>query len=94
MPLNHIVNHLSNNHRHILFFSKQPIEKSIDWENKIEFLEELKRRLTTIEDARAHRNFQIQDLYSTFQVTPQQEEPTDSDESRECWTKRLHSPFI
>ena len=46
-------------------------------------LEELERRLKKIEDARAHRNFQIQDLYYTFLVPPHQEEPTGLDESME-----------
>ena len=59
----------------------------------MEILEELERRLKKIEDTRAHRNFQIQNPYSTFQVLPrsrrdtsiikQQEEPTDLDKSME-----------
>ena len=47
----------------------------------MEILEEIERLLKKIEDARAHRNFQIQDSYSTFQVLPQQEEPMDIGES-------------
>ena len=48
----------------------------------MEILKKLERRLKKIEDARAHRNFQIQDPYYIFQVPPQQEEPTNLDESR------------
>ena len=47
----------------------------------MKILEELEQRLKKIEDTRAHRNFQIQNPYSTFQVLPQQEEPTKLDES-------------
>jgi len=34
-----------------------------------------------MKDSRAHQNFQIQDLYFIFQVSQQQEEPTDLEKS-------------
>ena len=45
MPPSHIVNYLSNNHRHILLFPSNQQKKSIDWENKMKILEEIEWRL-------------------------------------------------
>jgi len=38
----------------------------------MEALEKLERRIQNLEDSKSHKNFQIQDPYSIFQV-PQQE---------------------
>jgi len=40
IPLSHIVNHLTNIQLHILLFFEQPIEELIDWEKRMEALEE------------------------------------------------------
>ena len=53
----------------------------------MEILEELERWIKKIEDAQAHRNFQIQDLYYTLQLPTQQEEPTDLEKVQKTWFK-------
>ena len=62
--------------------SEQPLEESIDWEKRMEVLEEIERWIQNLEDLRSHQNFQIQDPYFIFQV-PQQEEHTDLEKSME-----------
>ena len=53
-------------------YPEQPLEESIDWEKRMEVLEELERRIQILEDSKSHQNFQIKDSYSIFQ-----EEHTD-----------------
>ena len=43
---------------------KQPLEELIDWENRMEALEELERRIQNLEDLKSHQSFQIQKPYS------------------------------
>ena len=44
----------------------QPVEKSIDWEKRMEALDELERRIQILEDSKSHQNFQVTDRYSIF----------------------------
>ena len=46
---------------------KQPLEKSIDWEKRMEALDELERRILILEDSKSRKNFQVTDPYSIFQ---------------------------
>jgi len=57
---------------------EQPLEESIDWEKRMEVLDELERQIQILEDSKSHQNFQITDPYSMFQ-----EEHTDLEKSIE-----------
>ena len=47
---------------------EHPLEEPIDWEKRMEALEELERRIQNLEDSNSHQSFQIQDPYSIFYV--------------------------
>ena len=49
-------------------FLEQPLEELIDWEKRMEALEELEQWIQNLEDSKSHQSFQIQDSYSIFYV--------------------------
>ena len=51
-------------------FFRTTVEELINWEERMEALEELKRQIQNPMDSQAHQDFQIQDPYSIFQVSP------------------------
>ena len=65
---------------------EQPLGESIDWEKRMEALEELERWIQILEDSKSRQNFQITDPYSIFQ-----EEHTDLEKSMESM---IHSKVI
>ena len=71
---------------------EQPLEEPIDWEKRMEVLEELERRVQNLEDSKSHQSFQIQDPYSIFYV-PQQEEHTDLEKSTEFMIQFQNDSF-
>ena len=46
---------------------EQPLEKSIDWEKRMEALDELERWIQILEDLKSRQNFQVTYPYSIFQ---------------------------
>jgi len=46
---------------------EQPLEESIDWEKRMEALDELERWIQILKDSKFLQNFQITDPYSIFQ---------------------------
>jgi len=63
-------------------YQDQPIEENLLYKSFEAFLEST-RQLQIQTDPILPNNFQIEDLYSNFQVPPQQEEPIDFEESIE-----------
>ena len=53
--------------RFIYSFPEQPLEESVDWEKRMEALDELERRIQILEDSKSRQNFYITDPYSIFQ---------------------------
>ena len=67
---------------------KQLLEKSIDWEKRMEALDELERRIKMLEDSKSHQNFQVTDSYSIFQ-----KEHTDLENSMESMIQFQSDPL-
>ena len=57
---------------------EQTLEESVDWEKRMEALEELERPIQILEDIKSPQNFQIKDPYSIFQEHIDLEKSTEA----------------
>ena len=67
---------------------KQQLEESINWEKRIEALNELERRIQILEDSKSRQNFQVTDPYSIFQ-----EEHADLEKSMNSMIQFQNDPL-